>query len=82
MNLKVEMPTFTFNKTDLKHEIKKATYSFCYMCPVKYNCTEDNKKQVHCMNYKRALEINKAIDFAYAVVKEIKKEEKEKENQK
>ncbi len=73
MKTNVEMPTFTFNKSELKKEIKRATYSFCYMCPVKYNCTEENKREVHCMNYTKAKEINKAIDFAYEVIKEQKK---------
>ncbi len=73
------MPIFTFKKGDLKKEIKRATYSFCYMCPDKFNCSDESKHVRHCMNYKRAQEINKAIDLAYEVVKEAKKDERKNE---
>ncbi len=71
-----EIPTLIFNKTELKKEIKSASYSYCYMCPVRKmnNCNFENRKLLHCISYKKAEEINKAIDIAYSVVKLLKKD--------
>lgn len=69
----VEIPTFKYTMTTLKDEIKRMTYSLCYMCPAKFNCSLETKQQLHCMKNSEAKEILKAIDFAYKIVKEQKK---------
>lgn len=74
MEMNVEIPTFKFNKSELKKEIKRATYSFCYMCDFRRDCSLEAKQEQHCMNITKAREINKAIDLAYEVTKQAKKE--------
>ncbi len=73
MEINVEIPTFEFNKSELKKEIKRATYSWCYMCEHRINCTLETKQEKHCMNCTKAREINKAIDLAYDITKQAKK---------
>ncbi len=72
----LDPPNLKFNKTELKNEIKKATYSFCYVCPAKYSCNSDTKRELRCMDYQKAKKINEAIDFAYEVIREIKNQKK------
>ncbi len=69
----VDLPLITYSRGELMKEIKFATYSFCYMCKDKFDCTGETKEKNHCMNYKKAKEIQSAIRFTFDSIREQKK---------